>query len=133
MKNTLFIFSVLMAFSFTSMAQSKKYYLEPSISKLSGTIIIRQFYGPPNYGESPKTDSKEYAYLLKFSNPISVFDEKGNEVVGNTEEIQLVSPENSLVKYKNKTVTIEGTLFSAETGHHHTPVLLIVKKIKVGG
>jgi hypothetical protein len=31
---------------------------EPSNVQLSGTIVYEQFYGPPNFGEDPKTDAK---------------------------------------------------------------------------
>lgn len=35
-----------------------------------------------------------------------------------------MQPTETLQKYLNKQVTVSGTLFGAQTGHHHTDILL---------
>jgi len=92
---------------------------------LSGTLTTEMFYGRPNYGENPETDEKEYPYLLKLDKPIKAADleiTKIQVVPQSKPDIQAVH--NSL----NKHVKIEGTLFFAQTGHHHTPILIEMDK-----
>src|SRR5690349_21402036 len=41
-------------------------YNTPGVT-LTGTVKIKTFYGPPNYGEQPATDSKEQQAILLLS------------------------------------------------------------------
>lgn len=41
------------------------YRFEPELSVISGTIVIKQFYGAPNYGETPEKDEKEQVSTLR--------------------------------------------------------------------
>lgn len=106
------------------------YYYDPSISILSGTLKEEEFYGPPGYGESPDKDSKEKQYILYLDNPINVKREKQSdtyfEAKNKQEKITLI-PSNSTSTFKHKigkSIKVKGKLFPAETGHHHTDVLL---------
>jgi|GEM_PF-7061390 len=61
-----------------------------------------------------------------------------NETEENVKEVQVVLMNDADIKKaeesKNKHIKIEGTFFPAFTGHHHTDVLIEVKKIlDVGG
>src|SRR5687768_17168845 len=84
------------------------YYFEPAVSTLTGTVKAQVFYGPPGYGESPKIDKKETAYILHLSKPITVIadpaDEDGlNSTTKNVTKIQLVSlGEFKLNSFNNK-------------------------------
>lgn len=113
----------------------KEYYFEPNVSIIEGTLITRLHYGPPGYGEDPDNDKEEYPFILQLDDPIKVIAEDTdvfNSDISNVLEIQLVlNPEEvEIIKqYKNKRIKIQGTLFSAFTGHHHTEVLIVVDKI----
>lgn len=113
-----------------------EYYFEPSVSTIEGTLITRMYYGPPGYGENPDTDIQEYPFILQLDDPIDVLVQEGDlhnsdkfevteiQVVPiNTENIEIVE------QYINKRIKIQGTLFEALTGHHHTNVLIEVEKV----
>ena len=112
-------------------------YQYDSISVITGTIVTESFYGPPGFGEHPKTDSKEEVYILTVEKPITVISKETDEYATNTTKenvsrIQLIMPENNDASgYKNKTVRLTGTFFGPQTGHHHTDVLLDVQKVEV--
>lgn len=117
-------------------ANQQDYGFEPSVSVISGKIRIESFFGPPGYGESPETDSREDSYILVLDNPINVVakgqdteDNEFNTTTLNISKIQLTSTHDvKLTNYKNKAVKLTGTFFGAHTGHHHTDVLLDVEK-----
>ena len=113
-----------------------EYYFEPSISIIEGTLITRMYYGPPNYGENPDTDTKQYPFILQLDNPIDVRaeeDDTYNSDVFEVTEIQVVpigkEKTELLDNYINKRVRIQGTLFEAIFGGHHTNVLIQVEEI----
>lgn len=113
----------------------KEYYFEPNVSIIEGTLITRLYYGPPGYGEDPNNDEQEYPFILLLDDPIKVIAEDAdiyNSDISDVLEIQLVlnKDEVDIVKqYKNKHIKIQGTLFSAHTGHHHTDILVDLDKI----
>jgi hypothetical protein len=108
---------------------------EPSVVSLKGKLVVKRYYGPPNFGENPKTDEKEDMPVLLLSEPVNVRgkNESGpaaidDESVKNVREMALVlrMPHKNLI---GRTVIIKGTLFHAFTGHHHTAVLMDVQSI----
>lgn len=101
------------------------YYFESFKIDLSGTLTTEMFYGPPNYGENPETDEKEYPYILKLDKPIKAADLKITKI----QVVPLSKPDIQAVHNSlNKHVKVEGSLFSAVTGHHHTPILIRMDK-----
>ena len=113
-----------------------EYSFEPNVSIVEGTLITRMYYGQPGYGEDPENDAKEYPYILQLDKPINVKAQEGDIMNSDTfdvKEIQVVplgeEDLKSIKKYLDKRIKIEGTLFSALTGHHHTEVLIEVKSI----
>ena len=133
---TFFVFVVTGGFAET--AQEKKEWLsyQPTVVELKGTLSVKTYYGPPNYGENPDTDTKEALPILVLSKPVSVcgnpdpkagFDRR---TVEDVREIQLILtvPHKEFI---GKTVLVKGTLFHAFTGHHHTDVLLDARSIKL--
>lgn len=119
-------------------ASGNKYYYEPSVSVIEGTLITRMYYGPPGFGEDPKNDKKLYPYILKLDSPIQVIAKEGDLDVNDSDhtdvrEVQVVpmnSNDTKKVKgFLNKRIKIQGTFFSAFTGYHHTDVLIQVDKI----
>ena len=116
--------------------QEKWLSYQPTIVELKGTLIIKTYYGPPNYGENPDTDAKEALPVLILNTPVNVwgnpnpkaeFDRKPAEDV---REVQLVlaMPHKQFI---GKALLVRGTLFHAFTGHHHTEVLMDVRSIKL--
>lgn len=109
---------------------------EPTVVELKGKLITKMFYGPPNYGENPDTDSKEEFAILVLRKPVNVHgipdSYSGYErmSVNHVREMQLVlrKQHKDLI---GKEVTVKGTIFHANTGHHHTAVLMDVQSIKV--
>ena len=115
---------------------SGRYYFEPNVSIIEGTLITRMYYGPPNYGENPDTDAKQYPFILQLDDPIDVIAQEGdihNSSIFEVTEIQVVpmnKEQTELVEqYINKRITIQGTLFGAIFGGHHTDVLIEVEEI----
>src|SRR5260221_12969029 len=109
---------------------------EPTVVELKGRLVVKTYFGPPNYGENPKTDSKEELPVLALSKPVNV---RGNPdpdagyeriSVEHIREMELVLaiPHERLI---GKEVLVKGTLFHAFTGHHHTDVLMDVQSISL--
>jgi len=106
---------------------------EPSVVKLSGTLVRKTFPGPPNYESVTKGDKPEVYWMLNLLQPICVNQDNQepdlNPAQTDVRVLQLVV---NPVLYKtngklvDKRVAATGTLFSAITAHHHTPVLLTV-------
>jgi hypothetical protein len=114
---------------------ASSYQYEPAVSSLKGTLSTQLFWGPPGYGEDTTTDEREKEYVLILDKAISMqkpdsdLSEGFNGALNHVTKIQLVHTQN-LQPYLHKTVQVTGTLFGAQTGHHHTEVLLEVKSIK---
>jgi hypothetical protein len=108
---------------------------EPSVVELEGTLKIKTFFGPPNFGENPKTDSKEETRILVLDKPINVrakgeADPVTDPSAENVRELQLVF-DGPLKKLVGKKLIVKGTLFHAQTGHHFTKVLLNLDSIRL--
>lgn len=100
---------------------------------LSGTVALQTFYGPPNYGENPKTDSRETQAILQLAKPICIVANPGDEDAAEANQLKVTLVPNNAVnlkQYEGKQVTVRGTLFHANTGHHHTPVLMQLNGIE---
>jgi len=98
---------------------------------LSGTVVLRTFFGPPNYGENPETDSKEVQALLKLDHPLCAVEsvEREEQAERNQRQVTLVPLGGfSLKPYAGKHVFVKGSLFHADNGHHRTPVLIAIRQ-----
>jgi len=119
----------------TTIKSENNYYFEPNISAIIGTLKVEMFYGPPNFGDSPKTDSKEYSYIIHLDTAINVIQTSDSTdfnvtTIGVT-KVQLVLLDNlSLYPYLNKRIKVSGQFFGMQTGHHHTDVLMTVSKVE---
>ena len=100
---------------------------------LSGKVTLQTFFGPPNYGENPDTDSRETQGILVLVRPVCVSANPVSYDMAETNQVKvtLVPPDGvNLKNFAGKRVTVQGTLFHAITGHHHTPVLMQVSRIE---
>ena len=131
----LFLFFALGAAAATQPAASAEkclHYMGDPVA-LEGHVTLRTFFGPPNYGEQPTNDSKERQAILRLSNPICVIANSRDSDVAEQDQSEVtlvpINGEN-LRRYQGKAVNVRGTLFHANTGHHHTPVLIEIEHIQ---
>ena len=107
----------------------------PAVVEVEGKLITKTFFGLPNFGENPKTDSKQRSRILSLDKPINVRakDESDPTVgpsVDNVRELQLIF-EESLRELIGKKVIVKGTLLHRHSGYHYTDVLLDVESISL--
>jgi Domain of unknown function (DUF4431) len=124
-------------FSLPCGASSEAPWLEfqPSPVSLTGQFELVVRFGPPNYGEDPKSDSKLDVPMLLLDEPIRVRGRPGDEIDDESVEgirmVQLLLPNNvdrqALI---GKKVTVNGELSHATRGPEFTPIVMTVKKIR---
>lgn len=110
---------------------------EPKLVALSGTLQAEQRFGPPNYGEDPKTDMKMRILVLHLGAPVGTCGEPGNQVnpdsLTNLQEIQLiVEPGLSYDSLVGRRVVAQGALEQATLGPHFTKVVMNTKDVHLG-
>jgi hypothetical protein len=110
--------------------------LEPNAVLLHGVIERATFPAPPNYENVANGDAPETYWLLKLEQPtcVQTADDSGHAAHSGITRIQLVflRDDHPYQKYRsllNHAVQATGTLFAAQTGHHHTDVLLTVQEL----
>jgi hypothetical protein len=142
MKHILMILiaTVLVGFAFPPTAHGQHFLMyEPATVELDGRLVIQSKYGPPNFGEQPKTDQKVQVPVLLLRERVSVLGDRGDRADGpNTKteygvaQIQLAftgaAKDHKLLI--GKQVVVTGTLFHAHTGHHYTDVVMNVQSIE---
>lgn len=118
-------------------AKNKIKYYEPELTELTGTIKNLTFPGPPNYENVNNGDLEETCPYLILDHPIDARNKSkksdnnsNNEAYNNVKVVQLSIMNDKLWKLMKDDahVKVMGELFSMFTGHHHTRVLLGVKK-----
>jgi hypothetical protein len=109
----------------------------PETVRLDGKIRRKTFAGPPNYESARKGDTAEKYWILKLNKPICVNSDVnmpgGEKPERNISEIQLMISDQQYVQHKDlvgKWVIARGKLWHAQSGHHHTPILLEAAEIK---
>jgi hypothetical protein len=112
----------------------------PEEVRLSGELIERTFWGPPFWGEHPKTDSLESAWIIVLDTPICVLADPSyinNAAEFNVIVVQIIvftdGPNNEFLRQVSKLighhVAMTGVLDHAITGHNRTPVMMEVASI----
>ena len=105
---------------------------EPDAVTLNGTIRQHTFPVPPNYESVANGDQAERVWVLHLAAPICVSASSDWEEETGVSDVQLVIA-NGYSQYRKllgRRVVVNGTMFRAHTGHHHTKVLLTVSSIK---
>ncbi len=133
---TILVLMVLVAVANPTATQAQRWLsYEPQTVELHGKLVIQSKYGPPNYGEEPRTDQKVRIPVLVLRYPVSVRpsqeDGPNSEAVYRIKQIQLAFNDSGTT-YRNligKNVVVTGSLFHAHTGHHYTDVVLKVRSI----
>jgi len=125
----------LLLYAATSNAACLKY----PRATLTGTIFKRTDFGPPNYGEDPKTDSREEHLYLKLDRPVCVDAARPNDDLNvaetNITKMQMVyfPRERFQSVWIGRRVTVTGALFHSFSAHHWTPVLIEPEETRVLG
>jgi hypothetical protein len=106
---------------------------------ISGKLIKRSDFGPPNFGEHPETDQKVVIWVVHLDFPIPV--EVNRELkmapkVVHVSDIQIgfsskVDP--ILPKYRNRHVRVEGRFWTQVNWQDYTPVVIAGDTIRVAG
>jgi hypothetical protein len=113
----------------TSAALAKCMKYGPTVV-VTGRIVARTNYGPPNYGEDPAHDSKEKQLYVKLAAPICVDARDDEQAVAGVRLIQLIYCCEFRRDWIGKRMSVRGTLLPWETGHHHTPVLIEISETR---
>lgn len=100
-----------------------------SLSTITGLLELESYFGPPGFGENPKTDAKLNTWILKLKAPIRVIGPNHVSPISNITEIQLNPKQLDLAKYKGYEVKLKGKLYHAHTGFHIKQVLMTVENV----
>ena len=102
---------------------------------VEGVLQIGEFFGPPNYGENPKSDRLERTLYLQLPAPLT-YQTNGTQLVGPdlTSEFFLQLVVHDILQPTAHTligqrVRVRGSLMPAVSGHHRTTQLLEVVSI----
>lgn len=119
------ILLLLSSFSFaTSMSRQCESTSEEK-SIVFGHIKTQTFAGPPNYESIENGDMPETVKVIDLLSSICVVTSDPIDVI-EIKAIQLLDQDSLLKGLADGKVMLTGQLFVAETGHHHTKVLLNV-------
>ena len=121
----------------TAVAQERQWLsYEPATVALEGRLIFETKYGPPNFGENPKTDKRVKVPIVILTKAINVRGTPGDALNATTVQgarrIQLVftDPAKNYKPLAGKDIVVKGTLFHAHTGGHYTDVVMSVQSIE---
>jgi len=108
---------------------------QPAVIELTGRFELMIRFGPPNYGEDPRTDLKIEVPVLMLSRPVSIRGRPGDPVdeepVEDIGVVQLVLPPDAKpYELIDKNVVAKGRLTHATRGPEFMPVLMQVNKIE---
>jgi hypothetical protein len=105
---------------------------EPDTVRLSGRLERHTYPGRPNYESIAKGDEAETGFYLRPEEPICLSHGKtdiDDEPATGVKLVQLVLDARGYDRLRprlGQRVTVRGTLFHSETGHHHATLLLWV-------
>jgi hypothetical protein len=97
---------------------------EPTVVPLRGVLERVTFAGPPNYQDIAQGDRPETYFVLRLKSPVCLSVEGGGEIAAS--RVQLLLRPEQFVLFRpslGHEVTLPGSLWPAQTGHHHTPLM----------
>lgn len=106
---------------------------ENSEVTVTGKIARETFAGPPNYESIEKGDKAERFWVLTGSEPVEVCAAEARAKGASSGKFQLVLDEKQYQRFASfigRPVAVKGTAWVAQTGHHHTAVLITVADIR---
>jgi hypothetical protein len=111
--------------------------LDSAAANYVGMVVPTMFFGAPNFGEDPVHDERgTYPVLvldrpLRFCDTLQWAEERDPHVVHRMQMIFHKQPFGA--NWNGKHVSVRGTLFEAQTAHHHTPVMLDTIEVTLVG
>jgi hypothetical protein len=106
---------------------------EPATSAIVGTLTRKTLPGPPNYQSIAAGDAPETYWFVTPAKPLCVRGTPGDRLnaadVTGVSSVQLILRRDEYTARAGligRRVRVTGTLSTAITGHHHTPVVLDV-------
>jgi uncharacterized protein DUF4431 len=110
---------------------------EPDTVTLGGQLRVDTFPGRPNYQSIKEGDEAEPEYVLHLDRKVCVSatgQSLGKSTEFGVDSVQIITAdptvERATLPLVGHHVTVAGTLFAAETGHHHTRVLITAKSVR---
>ncbi|MBB6250414.1 hypothetical protein [Nitrospirillum iridis] len=116
-------------------AASRSLQYEPAVVELTGTVVVEDHYGPPNFGETPQEDAKLRVPMLRLDASVDVAGDPHSDTnlssFEDVDKMQIVLTKGRSVDgFIGKHVTVTGTLTEQLEGGDFTQVLITMKTIK---
>lgn len=96
---------------------------------ISGKLVRRMVWGPPNYGENPRTDAQYHAWFVVLDDAVRVMT--GPDIgappkltIAREIQIRWAGGQDSYFKFGNTHVVVRGKLFTQVFPGDHTPVVI---------
>jgi len=106
----------------TTAANAECLPVEPATLRVSGILERITFAGPPNYQDVTKGDQPETYFVLRLDDPVCLAT--SDQI--SASRLQLFLRPEQYDQFRPKLghkITLSGSLWPAETGHHHTPLM----------
>ena len=100
---------------------------QQDVVRLEGRLIELTFPGPPNYESVERGDSPETVSVLLLPQVLCFRDESRDWDV---QMIQVIGLDEAYFALIGREIELLGSLFRAESGHHHTPIILEASAIQ---
>lgn len=121
----LFLSVALLLSSFAAPAANVCLPADPAVVQLSGVLERITFPGPPNYESIEAGDAAESYFVLRLAEPVCVRVSAQSSVSSIQLQLFLKPPQYEALRgYLGHKVSFSARLWIAETGHHHTPLML---------
>lgn len=106
----------------TTVANAECLPADPAVVHVNGVLKRITFAGRPNYEDISKGDEPETYFVLFLNNPVCLADTDQTSA----SELQLFLRPEQYDQFRpklNHAIALSGSLWHAETGHHHTPLM----------
>ncbi|HWF63942.1 MAG TPA: hypothetical protein VN685_04955 [Rhizomicrobium sp.] len=107
--------------------------------RISGVLVRRAAFGPPNYGENPKTDSRLAYWVVELDVPIKVITGLDIDVPSQTitvHEMQILRGpglREDVDSFRGMHVVVRGVIGTQVFAQDMTPVNIVASNITAGG
>jgi len=109
-------------------------FYEPMAYEVRGVVRERRFFGPPGFGESPRTDSEHFVSVLELDACVDFplgSDPPNDSPIYGVCEVQLFGAAG-FGEFWGKAVLVRGSFFRRMSPYHFLEVVLSVEQIQAG-